>query len=99
MSLTAITGLLAPQGVFVYPLGEKEVVVGFEAAVASRAVGVQMQSRTKLEECCLACCPSNHLDAESGSGKDCGCCGTFGRDVQCTNGEPLHLHSFSPMDF
>uniref|UniRef100_A0A3B3SY61 von Willebrand factor A domain containing 5B2 n=1 Tax=Paramormyrops kingsleyae TaxID=1676925 RepID=A0A3B3SY61_9TELE len=71
--------------VFVYPLGEKEVVVGFEAAVASRAVGVQIQSRTKLEECCLDCCPSNHLDAQSGSGKDCGCCGTFGRDVQCTN--------------
>nr|XP_023674194.1 von Willebrand factor A domain-containing protein 5B2-like isoform X1 [Paramormyrops kingsleyae]XP_023674195.1 von Willebrand factor A domain-containing protein 5B2-like isoform X1 [Paramormyrops kingsleyae]XP_023674196.1 von Willebrand factor A domain-containing protein 5B2-like isoform X1 [Paramormyrops kingsleyae]XP_023674197.1 von Willebrand factor A domain-containing protein 5B2-like isoform X1 [Paramormyrops kingsleyae] len=82
----ANTEMESVEGVFVYPLGEKEVVVGFEAAVASRAVGVQIQSRTKLEECCLDCCPSNHLDAQSGSGKDCGCCGTFGRDVQCTNG-------------
>uniref|UniRef100_A0A8D0CQJ0 von Willebrand factor A domain containing 5B2 n=1 Tax=Sander lucioperca TaxID=283035 RepID=A0A8D0CQJ0_SANLU len=33
------------EGVFVYPLGEKEVVVGFEAVIAGRLMGVQIQSR------------------------------------------------------
>uniref|UniRef100_A0A3B4YHP3 VIT domain-containing protein n=1 Tax=Seriola lalandi dorsalis TaxID=1841481 RepID=A0A3B4YHP3_SERLL len=45
------------EGVFVYPLGEKEVVVGFEAAIAGRLVGVQIQNRGKLKDCCLDCCP------------------------------------------
>uniref|UniRef100_A0A3P8SQ39 von Willebrand factor A domain containing 5B2 n=1 Tax=Amphiprion percula TaxID=161767 RepID=A0A3P8SQ39_AMPPE len=46
------------EGVFVYPLGEKEVVVGFEAVIAGRLVGVQIQNRGKLKDCCLDCCPA-----------------------------------------
>uniref|UniRef100_A0A3Q2PYN1 von Willebrand factor A domain-containing protein 5B1 n=1 Tax=Fundulus heteroclitus TaxID=8078 RepID=A0A3Q2PYN1_FUNHE len=41
------------EGVFVYPLEEKEVVVGFEAMIAGRLVGVHIQSRGKLKDCCL----------------------------------------------
>ncbi|XP_029580517.1 von Willebrand factor A domain-containing protein 5B2, partial [Salmo trutta] len=61
------------EGVFVYPLGEKEVVVGFEAVIAGRMVGVQIQSRGKLEDCCLDCCPGSGL--ECGNGREWGCCG------------------------
>lgn len=75
-------------GVFVYPLEEKEVVVGFEAMIAGRLVGVQIQSRGKLKDCCLECCPGSGLDGHYGSGQEwrC-CCGMSGLDIQCTNGE------------
>uniref|UniRef100_A0A673YR39 von Willebrand factor A domain-containing protein 5B1-like n=1 Tax=Salmo trutta TaxID=8032 RepID=A0A673YR39_SALTR len=72
------------EGVFVYPLGEKEVVVGFEAVIAGRMVGVQIQSRGKLEDCCLDCCPGSGL--ECGNGREWGCCGGSSLDMQCTNG-------------
>uniref|UniRef100_A0A3Q0R3R0 von Willebrand factor A domain containing 5B2 n=1 Tax=Amphilophus citrinellus TaxID=61819 RepID=A0A3Q0R3R0_AMPCI len=68
--------------VFIYPLGEKEVVVGFEAMIASRLVGVQIQSRGKLKDCCLDCCPGAGLE---GNGLEWGCCGSPSLDMQCTN--------------
>ncbi|KAJ8274608.1 hypothetical protein COCON_G00092330 [Conger conger] len=75
------------EGVFVYPLGEKEVVVGFEAVVAGRVVSVQIQSRGKMEDCCLDCCGSSGLDMQCSNSKDWGCCGSSKMDMQCTNGE------------
>ncbi|KAI2667854.1 von Willebrand factor A domain-containing protein 5B2 [Labeo rohita] len=54
------------EGVFVYPLGEKEVVVGFEAVVSGRLVSVELQSRGKLEDCCLDCCPGSALHTQCG---------------------------------
>ncbi|XP_041848064.1 von Willebrand factor A domain-containing protein 5B1 isoform X2 [Melanotaenia boesemani] len=74
------------EGVFVYPLGEKEVVVGFEAVIAGRLVGVQIQSRGKVKDCCLDCCPGSGLDGHCGNGREWGCCGTSSLDMQCTNG-------------
>lgn len=74
-------------GVFVYPLAEKEVVVGFEAAIAGRVVSVQIQSRGKLEDCCLDCCPTAAVDTQCTNGKDWCCCGNSSQDMQCTNGE------------
>uniref|UniRef100_A0A3B4FQT6 von Willebrand factor A domain-containing protein 5B2-like n=1 Tax=Pundamilia nyererei TaxID=303518 RepID=A0A3B4FQT6_9CICH len=68
--------------VFIYPLGEKEVVVGFEAVIAGRLVGVQIQSRGKLKDCCLDCCPGVGLE---GNGLEWGCCGSPSLDMQCTN--------------
>ncbi|XP_077413737.1 von Willebrand factor A domain-containing protein 5B2 [Vanacampus margaritifer] len=69
------------EGVFVYPLGEKEVVVGFEAAIAGRLMGVQIQNRGKLKDCCLeCCCPAT---AES---REWNCCGGSSLDMRCTNG-------------
>ncbi|XP_044223194.1 von Willebrand factor A domain-containing protein 5B1 [Thunnus albacares] len=74
------------EGVFVYPLGEKEVVVGFEAVIAGRLVGVQIQSRGKLQDCCLDCCPGSGLEGYCGNGREWGCCGSSNMDMQCTNG-------------
>uniref|UniRef100_A0A3P8SQA9 von Willebrand factor A domain containing 5B2 n=1 Tax=Amphiprion percula TaxID=161767 RepID=A0A3P8SQA9_AMPPE len=71
--------------VFVYPLGEKEVVVGFEAVIAGRLVGVQIQNRGKLKDCCLDCCPASGLDGHCGNGREWGCCGSSSLDMQCTN--------------
>uniref|UniRef100_A0A8C5GIN3 von Willebrand factor A domain containing 5B2 n=1 Tax=Gouania willdenowi TaxID=441366 RepID=A0A8C5GIN3_GOUWI len=58
----ANSGVDSVEGVFVYPLGEKEVVVGFEAVIAGRLMGVQIQSRGNLKECCLDCCPGAGLE-------------------------------------
>ncbi|KAM8850216.1 von Willebrand factor A domain-containing protein 5B1 isoform 2-T2 [Spinachia spinachia] len=74
------------EGVFVYPLGEKEVVVGFEAVIAGRLVGVQIQSRGKLKDLCLDCCPGSGLEGHCGNGPQWGCCGSSSHDMQCTNG-------------
>ncbi|KAG7273513.1 hypothetical protein CRUP_015889 [Coryphaenoides rupestris] len=87
------------EGVFVYPLGEKEVVVGFEAVIAGRLVGVQIQSRGKLKDCCLDCCPGAGLpgggDGGCGSGGDGrewgGCCGGSGLDMKCGGIATHHL--------
>ncbi|XP_058492573.1 von Willebrand factor A domain-containing protein 5B1 isoform X3 [Solea solea] len=95
------------EGVFVYPLGEREVVVGFEASVAGRLVGVQIESRGKLKDCCLDCCPGSGLETHC---REWGCCGGSSHDIQCTNGhlildEDLERTTFivgtgliSPMD-
>ncbi|XP_031710850.1 von Willebrand factor A domain-containing protein 5B1 isoform X1 [Anarrhichthys ocellatus] len=74
------------EGVFVYPLGEKEVVVGFEAVIAGRLVGVQIQSRGKLKDCCSDCFPGSGLEGHCGNGREWGCCGSSSLDMQCTNG-------------
>ncbi|XP_077471056.1 von Willebrand factor A domain-containing protein 5B2 isoform X2 [Stigmatopora argus] len=67
------------EGVFVYPLGEKEIVVGFEAAIAGRMMGVQIQNRGKMKDCCSDCCPCTE-------GREWNCCGNSSLDMQCTNG-------------
>lgn len=69
-----------------YPLGEKEVVVGFEAVTAGRLLGVQIQSRGK-RECCLDCCPGSGLEGHCGNGLEWGCCGSTSLDMQCSNGK------------
>ncbi|XP_077040175.1 von Willebrand factor A domain-containing protein 5B2 isoform X1 [Agelaius phoeniceus] len=46
------------EGIFIYPLEESEVVAGFEAAAGSRRVTFQLQSRQRVQECCLQCSPS-----------------------------------------
>lgn len=70
-----------------YPLREKEVVVEFEAVIAGRLVGVQIQSRGKLKDCCLDCCPGSGLEGSSGNDREWGCCGMSNLDMQCSNGE------------
>ncbi|XP_067218992.1 von Willebrand factor A domain-containing protein 5B2 isoform X2 [Chanodichthys erythropterus] len=74
------------EGVFVYPLGEKEVVVGFEAVVSGRLVSVELQSRA---DCCLDCCPGSALHTQCGHSKEWGCCGGTGLEIQCSNGHLL----------
>ncbi|KAM9791699.1 von Willebrand factor A domain-containing protein 5B2 isoform 2-T2 [Syngnathus typhle] len=69
------------EGVFVYPLKEKEVVVGFEAAIAGRLMGVQIQNRGKLKDCCMDCGLGSAAE-----GREWNCCGSSALDMQCTNG-------------
>ncbi|KTF95563.1 hypothetical protein cypCar_00041253, partial [Cyprinus carpio] len=77
------------EGVFVYPLGEKEVVVGFEAVVSGRLVSVELQSRGTLEDCCLDCCLGSALHNQCGHSKEWGCCGGAALEIQCSNGHLL----------
>uniref|UniRef100_A0A8C6TSA0 VIT domain-containing protein n=1 Tax=Neogobius melanostomus TaxID=47308 RepID=A0A8C6TSA0_9GOBI len=76
----------AVEGVFVYPLEEKEVVVGFEAVIAGRLVGVHIESRGKLKDCCLDCCSEFGLEGLCDNNREWGCCGRANFDIQCTNG-------------
>nr|XP_057923102.1 von Willebrand factor A domain-containing protein 5B1 isoform X2 [Doryrhamphus excisus] len=69
------------EGVFVYPLGEKEVVVGFEATIAGRLMGVQIQNRGKLKNSCMDCCTGSGPD-----GREWNCCRSSRLEMQCTNG-------------
>ncbi|XP_051989711.1 von Willebrand factor A domain-containing protein 5B2-like [Xyrauchen texanus] len=77
------------EGVFVYPLGEKEVLVGFEAVVSGRLVSVELQSRGKLENCCSDCCPGSAPHTQCGHSKEWSCCGGTGLEIQCSNGHLL----------
>ncbi|KAL6467876.1 hypothetical protein MHYP_G00235530 [Metynnis hypsauchen] len=77
------------EGVFVYPLGECEVVVGFEALVSGRLLSVELQSRGKLDDCCLDCCPGSAFNNQCGHGKEWTCCGGNSLDIQCSNGHLL----------
>ncbi len=63
--------------------------MGFEAVVSGRLVSVELQSRWKLEDCCLDCCPGSALHTQCGHSKEWGCCGGTGLEIQCSNGESL----------
>ncbi|XP_066508877.1 von Willebrand factor A domain-containing protein 5B2-like isoform X1 [Hoplias malabaricus] len=77
------------EGVFVYPLEEHEVVVGFEAVVSSRLLSVELQTRGKLEDCCLHCCTGSAFNNPCGHSKEWSCCGQNSLDIQCSNGHIL----------
>lgn len=62
-----------------YPLGEREVVVGFEAVISGRLLSVEVQSRGKLEEFCPECCPLPGIRGKEYDGT--------GQGIQCSNGE------------
>ncbi|KAF7692611.1 von Willebrand factor A domain-containing protein 5B1 isoform X1 [Silurus meridionalis] len=72
------------EGVFVYPLGEREVVVGFEAILSGRLLSIEVQSRGKLEDHCPDCSPVSGVH-----GKEWACCGETSQDIQCSNGHLL----------
>ncbi|XP_077343851.1 von Willebrand factor A domain-containing protein 5B2 isoform X1 [Lithobates pipiens] len=57
------------QAMFIYLLEEGEVVTSFEAVTGNRKVQTQVQSRSRVEDCCFSCqwealpgyCPNGHL--------------------------------------
>lgn len=55
-------------GVFIFPLEECSVVVGFEAMIGSQIISVQVKDKTKIDDCYFDCC---HVDEfpQSGGGK------------------------------
>uniref|UniRef100_A0A8C4RVP7 von Willebrand factor A domain containing 5B2 n=1 Tax=Erpetoichthys calabaricus TaxID=27687 RepID=A0A8C4RVP7_ERPCA len=56
------------EGVFVYPLEEQEVLVGFEAVTAGRMLGIHIQNKSKIDNCCTDCCWSSSQDLQCASG-------------------------------
>ncbi|XP_043926564.1 von Willebrand factor A domain-containing protein 5B2 [Protopterus annectens] len=51
----------AVDGVFVYPLEETELVIGFEAVTGERSITFRVQNRPKSEDCCVDCCRGSVL--------------------------------------
>ncbi|KAK3513813.1 hypothetical protein QTP70_028857, partial [Hemibagrus guttatus] len=75
------------EGVFVYPLGEQEVVVGFEVIISGRMLCVEIQSRGNLEESggiCPDCCPVPGMHR-----KEWACCDGTDHGIQCSSGHLL----------
>ncbi|MGH0182254.1 UNVERIFIED_CONTAM: hypothetical protein FKN15_015471 [Acipenser sinensis] len=64
----ACQGSYLGRSVFVYPLQEREVVVGFEAMTAGRVLSVQIQSRARPEDCSLDCCGSCSMELQCMNG-------------------------------
>ncbi|KFV69275.1 von Willebrand factor A domain-containing protein 5B1, partial [Dryobates pubescens] len=56
-------------GLFVYPLEEGTTIVGFEAAVARRAITVQIKDKAKLGDRCFEGCHPPEGRAPDGSGR------------------------------
>lgn len=56
-------------GIFIYPLEENSIVVGFEAMISSQIITLQVKSKAKIEDCYLDGCNSTNGALQSGSGK------------------------------
>uniref|UniRef100_H3D4F0 von Willebrand factor A domain containing 5B1 n=1 Tax=Tetraodon nigroviridis TaxID=99883 RepID=H3D4F0_TETNG len=49
----------AIEGIFIYPLEENSIVVGFEAMISSQILTLQIKDKSKMEDCLLDCCSSS----------------------------------------
>ncbi|KAK2851847.1 hypothetical protein Q5P01_008123 [Channa striata] len=58
----------AIEGIFIYPLEENSIVVGFEAMISSQIITLQIKDKTKIEDCYLDCCIPSNGAPQSGSG-------------------------------
>ncbi|XP_047016465.2 von Willebrand factor A domain-containing protein 5B1 [Ictalurus punctatus] len=56
------------EGIFIYPLEEGSVVVGFEAMISSQIITVQIKDKTKIEDCYFHCCTATNGNLKSGNG-------------------------------
>ncbi|XP_026092945.1 von Willebrand factor A domain-containing protein 5B1-like [Carassius auratus] len=54
------------EGIFLYPLDEGSVVVGFEAMIGSQIITVQVKDKTKIDDCCFDCCNANGTPQSGG---------------------------------
>lgn len=50
---------LPPSGIFIYPLEENSIVVGFESMISSQIITLQIKDKSKIEDCFLDCCHAN----------------------------------------
>ncbi|XP_066527542.1 von Willebrand factor A domain-containing protein 5B1 [Hoplias malabaricus] len=57
------------EGIFIYPLEEAAVVVGFEAMISSQIITVQIKDKTKIDDCYFDCCTATNGSLQSGSGQ------------------------------
>lgn len=65
-SLTVI--VISLLGIFIYPLEEGSVVVGFEAMISTQIITVQIKDKTKIEDCYFDCYTAANGNLQSGNG-------------------------------
>ncbi|XP_029975520.1 von Willebrand factor A domain-containing protein 5B1 [Salarias fasciatus] len=58
----------AIEGIFIYPLEENSIVVGFEAMISSQIITLQIKDKAKIDDCYLDCCNTSNGVLHSGSG-------------------------------
>uniref|UniRef100_A0A671N6B8 von Willebrand factor A domain-containing protein 5B1-like n=1 Tax=Sinocyclocheilus anshuiensis TaxID=1608454 RepID=A0A671N6B8_9TELE len=54
------------EGIFIYPLDEFSVVVGFEAMIGSQIITVQVKDKMKIDDCYFDCCNANGTPQSGG---------------------------------
>ncbi|XP_062247177.1 von Willebrand factor A domain-containing protein 5B1 [Platichthys flesus] len=58
----------AIEGIFIYPLEENSIVVGFEAMISSQIITLQIKDKAKIEDCYQDSCHTSNGGLQSGSG-------------------------------
>ncbi|XP_035511953.1 von Willebrand factor A domain-containing protein 5B1 [Morone saxatilis] len=58
----------AIEGIFIYPLEENSIVVGFESMISSQIITLQIKDKAKIEDCFLDCCNTSNGALQSSSG-------------------------------
>lgn len=56
-------------GIFIYPLEENSIVVGFESMISSQIITLQIKDKSKIEDCLLDCCSSSDGVLQGANGK------------------------------
>lgn len=56
-----------PAGIFIYPMEENAIVVGFEAMISTQIITLQIKDKAKIEDCHLDCC-----NTQNGALQSCG---------------------------
>ncbi|XP_042264128.1 von Willebrand factor A domain-containing protein 5B1 isoform X1 [Thunnus maccoyii] len=59
----------AIEGIFIYPLEENSIVVGFEAMISSQIITLQIKDKAKIDDCYLDFCNTSNGGLQSGSGQ------------------------------
>ncbi|XP_077400010.1 von Willebrand factor A domain-containing protein 5B1 [Vanacampus margaritifer] len=58
----------AIEGIFIYPLEEKNIVVGFEAMISSQIITLQIKDKAKIDDCYRNSCSTPNGAPPSGTG-------------------------------
>ncbi|XP_034733488.1 von Willebrand factor A domain-containing protein 5B1 [Etheostoma cragini] len=58
----------AIEGIFIYPLEENTIVVGFESMISSQIITLQIKDKAKLDDCYQDCCGTSNGALQNGSG-------------------------------
>ncbi|XP_070696142.1 von Willebrand factor A domain-containing protein 5B1 [Pempheris klunzingeri] len=58
----------AIEGIFIYPLEENSIVVGFESMISSQIITLQIKDKAKIDDCYLDCCNTANGGLHSTSG-------------------------------
>ncbi|XP_037539730.1 von Willebrand factor A domain-containing protein 5B1 [Nematolebias whitei] len=58
----------AIEGIFIYPLEENSIVVGFEAMISSQIISLQIKGKAKIDDCYVGSCHTTNGALQSGTG-------------------------------